>query len=87
MLLTEKAGGEIMVFKAERSAAFVRRFGGFQRPNVVVVVPKVKIGGRKQDLTFITERDANKVSVYSVPQFEKLGEFAPDVAQPMGIAL
>lgn len=87
VLLTEKAGGSVMVFKADKTAAFVRRFGEMKRPNAVVVMQKVKIGDKKRDLAFVTERDANKVSVYSVPDFEKVGEFANDVPQPMGISL
>jgi 3-phytase len=87
LLLTEKAGNEVMVFRTNRQAQFVRRFGEFKRPNAIVVVRDVRFGKRKMDLAFITERDANKVSVYSVPSFEKVGEFAQDVPQPMGISI
>jgi 3-phytase len=87
VLLTEKEGGQVMVFKADKNATFVRRFGEMKRPNAVVVVHKAKLGKRKLDLVFVTERDANKVSVFSAPNFEKLGEFAHDVQQPMGISL
>ncbi len=86
VLLTEKKGGSVMVFKANKEATFVRRFGEFKRPNAVVVA-KAKIAGRKQDLAFITDRDGNAVYVYSVPNFEKLGVFATDVPQPMGISV
>lgn len=87
VLLTEKAGNEVMVFRPNKQAEFVRRFGEFKRPNAIVVVQKIKLGGKKMDLAFITERDANKVSVYSIPNFEKVGEFAQDVPQPMGISI
>lgn len=87
VLLTEKAGGEVMVFKADKNATFVKRFGEMKRPNGIVVMQKAKIGKKKQDLAFITERDGNKISVFSVPDFEKLGEFGNDVPQPMGISL
>jgi 3-phytase len=87
VLVTEKAGNEVMVFRANGKAEFVRRFGQFQRPNAIVVVQNVKLGKNKMDLAFITERDANKVSVYSIPQFEKVGEFAQEVPQPMGISI
>jgi 3-phytase len=87
VLVTEKAGNEVMVFRANAKAEFVRRFGEFQRPNAIDVVQKVKLGKKKMDLAFITERDANKVSVYSLPQFENVGEFAQDVSQPMGISI
>lgn len=87
ILLTEKAGNEVMVFRPNKQAEFVRRFGEFKRPNAIVVVQNVKLGKKKMDLAFITERDANKVSVYSIPNFEKIGEFAQDVPQPMGISI
>ncbi len=87
VLLTEKKGGSVMVFKANKEATFVRRFGEFKRPNAVVVVQNAKIAGKKQDLAFITDRDDNAVYVYSVPNFEKLGRFATDVPQPMGISV
>ena len=87
VLLTEKKGGAVMVFKANKEATFVRRFGEFKRPNAVVVARNAKIAGKKQDLAFITDRDGNAVYVYSVPNFEKLGVFATDVPQPMGISV
>lgn len=87
VLLTEKAGGQIMVFKADKNATFVRRFGEMKRPNGVVIIQGAKIGRKKQDLVFVTERDADKVSVYAAPDFIKVGEFANDVPQPMGISV
>ncbi len=87
VLLTEKAGGEIMVFKADKNATFVKRFGEMKRPNTVVIMQNVKLDKKKRDLAFVTERDGNKVSVFSVPSFEKIGEFANDIPQPMGISV
>ncbi len=87
VLLTEKAGGQVMVFKTDKTAALVKRFGEMKRPNAVAIVPKVKVAGKKIDLAFVTERDGNLVSVYSIPDFAKVGEFAQEVSQPMGISL
>lgn len=87
ILVTEKEGGSVMVFKADRSAAFVKRVGGLVRPNGVVVLQNAKLGKKKLDLAFVTERDANRVSVFSLPDFAKLGEFANGLMQPMGISV
>jgi 3-phytase len=87
VLLTEKGGGQVMVFKADARATFVTRFGEMKRPNGVVVLQGARIGAVKSDLAFITDRDANIVHVYSVPDFRPLGTFGQDLKQPMGIAL
>jgi 3-phytase len=87
VLLTEKSGGQIMVFKADPQATFVRRFGAFKRPNGIAILQNVRFGASRKDLVFITDRDDNRVSVYSIPDFELLGTFGTDLQQPMGIAL
>jgi 3-phytase len=87
VLLTEKSGGQVMVFRADANATFVRRFGKFKRPNGIGVLQNVRIGAARKDLAFITDRDDNRVSVYSIPDFALLGVFGTDLQQPMGIAL
>ncbi len=87
VLLTEKSGGQVMVFKADANATFVRRFGQFKRPNGIAILQNTQIGTVRKDLVFITDRDDNRVSIYSLPQFELLGTFGTDLVQPMGIAL
>lgn len=87
VLLTEKSGGQVMVFKADAKATFVRRFGNFKRPNGIGILQNARIGTARKDLVFITDRDDNRVSVYSIPEFALLGTFGTDLVQPMGIAL
>ncbi len=87
VLLTEKSGGHVMVFKADAQATFVRRFGNFKRPNGIAILQNARIGMARKDLVFITDRDDNRVSVYSIPDFELLSVFGEDLQQPMGIAL
>lgn len=87
VLLTEKGGGQVIVLKADARATFVTRFGQMKRPNGVAVLQGARIGSVKSDLAFITDRDANLVHVYSVPDFKPLGAFGEDLKQPMGIAL
>jgi myo-inositol-hexaphosphate 3-phosphohydrolase len=86
VLLTEKGGGSVMVFKADSKATFVRRFGKFKRPNGVAILQGVAIGSVKKDLAFVTDRDGDVVQVYSIPDFELIGTFE-GVDKPMGISL
>lgn len=87
VLLTEKGGGQVMVFRADAKATFVRRFGRMKRPNGIAILQNVPIGSIKKDLAFITDRDGDIVYVYSVPDFELVGTFAEKLKQPMGISL
>lgn len=87
VLLTEKGGGQVMVFKADAKATFVRRFGRMKRPNGIAILQNVPVGSIKKDLAFVTDRDGDIVYVYSVPDFELVGTFAEKLKQPMGISL
>lgn len=87
VLLTEKEGGAVMVFKADAKATLLRRFGKFKRPNGVAILQGVAIGGINKDLAFITDRGGDVVQVYSIPDFELVGTFAEGVDKPMGISL
>ena len=87
VLLTEKGGGSVMVFKADAKATFVRRFGKFKRPNGVAILQGVAIGSIKKDLAFVTDRGGDVVQVFSIPDFELVGTFAEGVDKPMGISL
>ena len=75
-----------MVFKADREAAFVRRFGKFKRPNGVAIVHGARFNSGTKDLALVTDRDGNATYVYSIPDFSLIGTFAEDVRQPMGIS-
>ncbi|QQS44793.1 MAG: phytase [Acidobacteriota bacterium] len=87
VLLTEKGGGAVMVFKADAKATFVRRFGEFKRPNGVTVLQGVPVGRINKDLAFVTDRGGDVVKVYSIPDFELVGTFAEGLDKPMGISL
>lgn len=87
VLLTEKGGGQVMVFKADSKATFVRRFGKMKRPNGIAILQNVAIGSIKKDLAFITDRDGDIVYVYSIPDFEMVGTLAEKLKQPMGVSL
>lgn len=85
ILITEKSGNEIMAIRADRTASLVRRFGSFRRPNGVIVIPRMKIGKSMRDVALTTERDGNRISLFSIPDFQPLGSFGEEIQQPMGI--
>lgn len=87
VLLTEKGGGQVMVLKADRSAALLSRFGKMKRPNGVAVLQRAAIGALRKGLAFVTDRDGNIVHLYSIPDFQLVGTFGADVPQPMGISV
>jgi 3-phytase len=87
VLLSEKGARQVMVFKADAKATFVRRFGKMKRPNGIAILQNVAIGSIKKDLAFITDRDGSIVHVYSIPDFEPVGSLAENVKEPMGISL
>ncbi len=87
VLLTEKGGGQVMVFKADARATFVRRFGKMKRPNGIAILQNVAIGSINKDLAFITDRDGDSVHVFSIPDFQPVGTFAEKLKEPMGISL
>jgi 3-phytase len=87
VLLSEKGSGQVMVFKADAKATFVRRFGKMKRPNGIAILQNAAIGSIKKDLVFITDRDGDVVHVYSIPDFAPVGAFAEKLKEPMGISL
>lgn len=86
LFITEKGAG-LMVVSADASATLIRRLDGLQRPNAIVIEQSVPVGKVRRDLAFVTERDGDKVSVFTVPDLERIGEFAVGLKQPMGISL
>ncbi len=85
VFLTEKKGGSVMVFKADKKATFLKRIGGMKRPNGIAVLQDAPFD--ETDLLFVTDRDANRIHIYSVPDFQKRATFGEGIPQPMGIAL
>ena len=85
VFLSEKKGGSVMVFKADKKATFLKRIGGMKRPNGIAVLQNAPFD--VNDLLFITDRDANRIHIYSVPDFQNRGTFGEGIPQPMGIAL
>ncbi len=71
----------------------VARVGDLRRPNNVDLATGFRLGGRDVDIVVTTEREAQRLRVFSVPDFRPLDAgdlvvFGGDAARaPMGIAL
>jgi 3-phytase len=87
VLLSEKGAGKLMVFEASRQALLVRRATQMTRPNGIAILSGATLDGKPQDLAFVTDRDAHRVDVFTLPDLRQVGRFAQDVRQPMGIGV
>lgn len=87
VLLSEKGAGKLMVFEATRQALLLQRATQMTRPNGIAVLYGQRLAGKPQDLAFVTDRDAQRVDLFTLPDFRHVGRFAEDVCQPMGIAV
>jgi hypothetical protein len=86
VLLTEKGTGNILVFRADKSAALVAKIPGMKRPNGIAILADSPFPEAK-NLAFVTDRDANTVQSFSLPEFQSLGILITDATRPMGISL
>ncbi len=81
VISTAKQANLLLAFDGD-SGAEIARFGTdgeLAGPNGIAVFG---------DMVFVVERDAARISVFSLPSFEKLGEFGNDVLfQPYGLWL
>ena len=86
VLLSEKGAGSVLVFSATRPPKLIRRVAGMKRPNGLAVLANSPFAIAKE-LVFVTDRDANAVYAYSLPDFKRVGIFAEDLKRPMGITV
>ena len=86
VLLSEKGAGNVLVFSATRNPKLIRRVAGMKRPNGLAVLTNSPFSIAK-DLVFVTDRDANAVYAYTLPEFKRVGTFAQDLKRPMGITV
>jgi 3-phytase len=85
LLATQKDLSHILVLDAttgellERVGAMGDELGKFNRPNGIAVI---------DDLVLVVDRDADRVQVLRLPDFEPLGSFGEDLLQfPYGVAV
>lgn len=81
------------LYAFDLSGKIVKRVGGIQRPNNVDIAYGITLGGRKVDIAVTTERQANKIRIFSLPDLLPIDNggievFAGETERdPMGIAL
>ncbi len=81
LIASAKKAGLLLAFNGETGAEFARIGGDapFAGPNGVAVFG---------DLLFVVERDAARVAVLALPEFERIGEFGREwLSQPYGLWL
>lgn len=85
----KETGGGLYAF--DLNGKIVSKVTGLQRPNNVDVEYGFSLNGKKIDIAAFTERKANKVKIYSVPEMKEIGEFevfeGETERDPMGISL
>ncbi|WP_276875260.1 phytase [Chryseobacterium joostei] len=64
---------------------------GLKRPNNVDIEYGFILNGKKKDIAAVTERETNKVKLYSLPELKEVGEFSVFDGEtergPMGISM
>lgn len=64
---------------------------GLKRPNNVDIEYGFTLNGKKTDIAAVTERETNKVKLYSLPELKEVGEFSVFDGEtergPMGISM
>ncbi|MCD8539311.1 MAG: phytase, partial [Leadbetterella sp.] len=87
----KEVGGGIYLYDLE--GKIVNKVTGLQRPNNVDIAYGIEIGGRKTDIAVFTERKADKIRIFSLPDLKPVDNGGIEVftgeeeKDPMGIAL
>lgn len=85
------ADGAIYAFNL--AGKVVKRVGGIKRPNNVDIAYGITVNGKKVDIAVTTEREANKLRIFTLPDLQPIDNGGIDVftgekeRDPMGIAL
>lgn len=81
------------LYAFDLTGKIVKRVGGIQRPNNVDIAYGFELNGKKVDIAVTTERNANKIRVFSLPDLQPIDNGGIEVfvgeqdRDPMGIAL
>ncbi|WP_025763289.1 phytase [Dyadobacter tibetensis] len=85
--------GAVYVFDLEGKVQESKVVRGLKRPNNIDVAYGLNLGGHKTDIAVVTEREANKIRVFSLPEMKAIDNGGISVFDgeteraPMGIAL
>ncbi|KUJ52610.1 phytase [Chryseobacterium sp. JAH] len=85
----KQTGGGLYAFDLE--GKIINKVAGLGRPNNVDIGYGLSLNGKSFDFAVVTERDTEKVKIYSVPDLKEIGEFSvfdgEELRSPMGISL
>jgi len=87
----KETNGGIYVF--DLSGKIVNKVTGLQRPNNIDIAYGLKVAGKSVDIAVFTERETNKIRVFSMPDLKPLDNGGIEVflgesqRDPMGVAL
>lgn len=85
----KETNGGLYVFDLD--GKIVNKVTGLQRPNNVDIEYGFTLNNKKTDIAATTERETNKVKIYSLPDMKPVGEFSvfdgETLRSPMGISM
>lgn len=85
----KQTGGGLYAFDLE--GKILNKVTGLGRPNNVDIGYGLSLNGKSVDFAVVTERDTDKVRIYSLPDLKEIGEFSvfdgEELRSPMGISV
>ncbi|AZA83233.1 3-phytase [Chryseobacterium lactis] len=79
------------LFAFDLNGKIIHKVTGLKRPNNVDIEYGFILNGKKIDIAAVTERETNKVKLYSLPELNEVGEFSVFDGEsergPMGISM
>jgi len=85
----KETGGGLYAFDLQ--GKIINKITGLGRPNNVDIGYGLFLNGKSIDFAVVTERETNKVKIYSVPDLKEIGEFSvfddEELRAPMGISV
>lgn len=79
------------LYAFDLNGKIINKVPGLKRPNNVDIEYGFILNGKKVDIAAVTERETNKVKLYSLPELKEVGEFSVFDGEtergPMGISM
>lgn len=79
------------LYAFDLNGKIIHKVSGLQRPNNVDIEYGFTLNGKKTDIAAVTERETNKVKLYSLPELKEVGEISVFEGEtergPMGVSM